>query len=505
MSKLSQLKQDRLRNLEALKEAGMEPYPYSFPIDTSLSSLKNKYDSKLKDHEQTEDFYHVAGRIMLLRDMGGLAFATIQDEDSKFQIAFMKKQLGDKYKLLKYFDIGDIIGVYGKIFKTKKGELSILVEDFNLLTKCFVELGDKYHGVKDIEIKYRNRSLDMVMNPDSKSILKKRFLITQKIREFMIKEGFLEIETPITQTNYGGAAAKPFTTHHNELDLDLFLRVSPEQSLKRVLCGGMEAVFEINKNFRNESIDRTHNPEFTMMEAYKAYVDYEHMMSLTERLVEFVALEVVGTTKLEFRGKKIDVKAPWKRVPVKKALEKATGWKLDKMSDKELFTEVKKIGGEMYHKTRGEAILLLFEEYGEPTATQPTHFIDYPKESTVLCKKHRKDGSLIERFESFVGGMEICNAYSELNDALLQRGLFEEQVKHAEKGNEETWGTIDEEFLEALELGMPPAGGLGIGIDRLVMILLNQDSIRDIIYFPTMKPKVEETKKEEKVSDKKKK
>jgi lysyl-tRNA synthetase class 2 len=327
------------------------------------------------------------------------------------------------------------------------------------------------------------------MNPESKEILKKRFLITQKIREFMVKEGYLEVETPITQVQYGGAAAKPFTTHHNELDMDLYLRVSPEQSLKRVMCGGMEAVFEINKNFRNESIDRTHNPEFTMMEAYRAYVDYETMMDLTERCVEFVAKEVLGTTKLEFRGQKVDVKAPWKRVSVKDALNKAKKWNVDKMSDKELFAEVKKINGDMYHNTRGEAILLLFEEYGEPTAIQPTHFIDYPKESTVFCKQKRGDHSLIERFESFVCGMELANAYSELNDAIKQRNLLEEQVSHAGKGNEETWGTLDEEFLEALELGMPPAGGVGIGIDRLVMVLLNQDSIRDIIYFPTMKPK----------------
>ena len=331
----------------------------------------------------------------------------------------------------------------------------------------------------------------MIMNPETREILKKRFLITQKIREFMIKEGFLEVETPILQVNYGGAAAKPFITHHNELDMDLFLRVSPEQYLKRIMVGGMEAVFEINKNFRNESIDRTHNPEFTMMEAYKAYVDYEYMMSLLERLVEYVALEVLGTTKVKFQGKEIDLRGPWRRIKVEDALEKATGWSLKDMSDEELFEEVKKLGKEMFYKTRGEAILVLFEEYGEALGDIPTHFIDYPKESTVFCKTKRGDERLIERFESFVGGIELANAYSELNDPILQRKYLEEQQKHKEEGDEETWGTIDEDFLEALELGMPPAGGIGVGIDRLVMILLGQDSIRDIIYFPTMKPKKE--------------
>jgi len=484
-------KSDKIKKIELLRNAGMEPFPYTYPVNAKLTEIISKYEKKIEAHEQTEDYYYVAGRIILSRDMGGLIFMTIQDEDTKLQLAFMKKQIEEKFKLLKYFEMGDIIGVHGKVFKTKLGELSLLVDDFQMLSKCLSELGDKYHGVKDIETKYRNRSLDMIMNPQSKKILKQRFLITQKIREFMIKENFLEIETPITQVVYGGAAAKPFITHHNELDMDLYLRVAPEQYLKRVMVGGMEAIFEINKNFRNEGIDKTHNPEFTMMEAYRAYVDYEYMMSLTERLVEYVALEVLGTTEIEFRGEKINVKAPWKRVTVKDALNKGANWDIDKMSDEELFAEVKKIGktAKQLHKTRGEAILILFEEYGEPTAKQPTHFIDYPKESTIFCKKKRGDDNLIERFETFVCGMELANSYSELNDAILQRKYLEEQSKFKDAGAEETWGILDEDFLEAMDLGMPPAGGVGIGIDRMIMILLNQESIRDIIYFPTMKPK----------------
>lgn len=489
---MSNISEDKLIKLEKIREAGIEPYPYSYPVNSNFTQIIEKYNSKLEEHEETKDFYYVAGRISLLRDMGGLAFLTLQDEDTKLQIAFVKKELQEEYKKIKLLDLGDIIGVYGNVFKTKKGELSLKVKSFQLLSKSLVELGDKFHGVKDIETKYRNRSLDMVMNPESKKILKQRFLITQKIREFMIKEGFLEIETPITQTKYGGAAAKPFSTHHNDLDMDMYLRVAPEQQLKRVMAGGMEAIFEINKNFRNESIDRTHNPEFTMLEAYRAYKDYTYNMDLLERMFEFVALEVLGTTDLEFAGQKISVKAPWKRITVKDALNKGKNWDVDKMSDEKLFDECKKIGEKLFFKTRGEAILKLFEEYGEPTGVQPTHFIDYPKESTVFCKNKRGDETLIERFESFVCGMEVANAYSELNDAKLQRELLEEQVKHAKDGDDETWGELDEEFLEALELGLPPASGIGIGIDRMVMILLNQNSIRDIIYMPTMKPKTEE-------------
>ena len=485
------IRKDRIAKLEKIKKEGINPYPYSYKVDKSLKEIRKEYDSKVLIGEETKDFYHIAGRITLNRDMGGLQFMTIQDEDDKLQIVFMKKNLDEKVKLLDCFDLGDIIGVYGSVFKTKKGELSILVKSFEILCKSLTDLGDKFNGVKDIEIKYRNRPLDMILNPESKKIIKKRFLITQKIREFMIKESFLEIETPITQTVYGGAAAKPFTTHHNELDMNLYLRVSPEQSLKRVMVGGMEAIFEINKNFRNESIDRTHNPEFTMLEAYRAYKDYNYAMDMFERLVEYVAKEVFGTLNFKFQGEEISFKRPWKRISVKQALKESKNWNVDDMSDEELFEEVRKIGKEkdLNNKTRGEAILILFEEFGEPLGIQPTHFIDYPKESTPFCKEHREDPSLIERFESFVCGMELANAYSELNDGIIQRNLLEEQVKFKDSGAEETWGDLDEDFLEAMDIGLPPAAGIGIGVDRLVMILLGQDSIRDIIYFPTMKPK----------------
>ncbi|MEC8339772.1 MAG: lysine--tRNA ligase [Nanoarchaeota archaeon] len=489
MSELT-IREERIKKANELRELGINPYPNNFEVDVELNTICQKYNDKLEAGDHTEDIYQVAGRIVLHRDMGGLQFATIQDESGQLQISFMKKKTPEIFKLLKYIDLGDIIGVKGEVFKTKKGELSILAQEFTLLCKSLTDLGDKFHGVKDIEIKYRNRSLDMVTNPESRDIIKNRFLITQKIREFMIKEGYLEVETPITQVSYGGAAADPFVTHHNDLDMDLFLRVSPEQSLKRVIAGGMNAVFEINKNFRNEGIDRTHNPEFTMMEAYRAFKDYTYCMDMLERMVEFVMLEVFGTLECEFRGQKVNFQRPWRKLSVKDALKEAKGWDVDSMSDEELFSEVKKIGEDLPKQTRGYAILALFEEFGEPLGVQPTHFIDYPVESTPLCKQHRDNPELIERFESFVCGMEISNAYTELNDGQRQRELFTTQAEFKEEGQEETWGDgLDEEFLDAIDLGMPPTGGIGVGIDRLAMVLLNQESIRDIIYFPTMKPK----------------
>ncbi|MEX0934191.1 MAG: lysine--tRNA ligase, partial [Candidatus Saccharimonadales bacterium] len=384
---------------------------------------------------------------------------------------------------------GDIIGVKGSMCKTKTAELSVLVGSVELLSKSLTGLASKHYSLKDVELKYRNRSLDMAANQQSKDILKKRFILTQAIRSFMVDEGFLEVETPITQVTYGGAEAKPFITHHNKLEMDMYLRVAPEQYLKRLLAGGMEAVFEIGKSFRNEGIDRTHNPEFTMLEAYKAYEDYEYAMDLMERLVEAVSKQVFGMTKFTYGGHEIDLKRPWQRIRLKSALKELADIDVDALSDKELFNQVAKLDKDVEVSSRGEAILVLFEEHCEDKLIQPTHVIGYPKESTPFCKVDRNDPELIERFESFVAGEEIANAYSELNDPILQRSLLEEQAQRKAAGAEETWGEVDEDFLEAMELGMPPAAGIGIGIDRLSMIMLGQESIRDIIYFPTMKPK----------------
>ena len=338
------LRDDRIIKLKAIEDLKINPYPYSYDVDSNLKFLKEKYEEKIKTAEHTEDFYKVAGRIVLLRCMGKLTFLTIQDEDLKFQVLMRLEKISDiKKKLLKLLDLGDIIGVYGNIFKTKKGELSILVCDFDILCKCLKDIGDKYHGVLDIEKKYRNRSLDLITNQKSKEILKKRFLITQKIREFFVKKNFLEVETPITQVFYGGACAKPFETYNNFLSLPLYLRVAPELNLKKILVGGMDAIFEINKNFRNEDVDTTHNPEFTMLEAYKSYVDYNYMMKLLEDLVCELSLEINGTTKINFLGSEIDVKTPWKKISVKDALNEVKNFDVDKMCDEELFLEVKKL------------------------------------------------------------------------------------------------------------------------------------------------------------------
>ncbi len=480
---------EKLKKIEALKERGVELYPYSFDVTTNITAIRDQFDAKLEAEQKTDHNVAVAGRIMLKRGMGGVLFMDIADQDARIQLFMQKNQLGEDFKLAGEIDLGDIVGARGFVFKTKLGELSIWVESFEILTKSLTGLADKYHGLKDIELRYRNRSLDMVMNPESRQVLKQRFLMTQAVREFMVQKGYLEVETPITQTVYGGAAAKPFTTHHHKLDMDMYLRVAPEQNLKKLLAGGMEAVFEIGKNFRNENTDRTHNPEFTMMEAYRAYVDYHDMIDLLEGLVEHVCMKLFGSLIVSSGGHEVNFARPWRQITVKDALKQLAQIDVDSLSDEELFTRVEKLNKEFHNRSRGEATLILFEEYCEEKLIQPTHIIDYPKESTPFSKVNRKDDSLIERFESFVLGRELANAYSELNDPVLQRSLLEEQVAMGEKGAEEIWGQVDEEFLAALELGVPPAGGIGIGLDRLAMTLLGQDSIRDIIYFPTMKPR----------------
>ncbi len=480
---------EKLHKIEELKAKGVELYPYSFDVTDSATQLRSEFDATLQAEDKTDRRVSIAGRIMLKRGMGAVLFMDLVDEDGRIQLFIQKNQLGEAFGLAKEIDLGDIVGVKGFVFKTKLGELSVWVEDIQILTKSLTGIADKYHGLKDIELRYRNRSLDMAMNMKSRQVLKQRFLMTQAIRQFMVTEGYLEVETPVTQVVYGGAAAKPFTTHHHKLDMDMFLRVAPEQNLKKLLAGGMNAVFEIGKNFRNENTDRTHNPEFTMLEAYKAYVDYTAMIDLLERLVEHVCMKLFGTVKIKSGGHVVDFTRPWKQLSVKDALKQYVSIDVDALSDDELYSMVEKLDKEFHSKSRGEATLILFEEYCEDKLLQPTHIIDYPKESTPFSKVNRKDETLIERFESFVLGRELANAYSELNDPVLQRKLLEDQVKMAEGGAEETWGQVDEEFLAAMELGMPPAGGIGIGLDRLAMTLLDQDSIRDIIFFPTMKPR----------------
>jgi len=505
MNEDQDIRSERLAKLEALRTDGRELYPYSYDISDDSAALQAKYadlvteDSASGSVSDTKakpaDTVSVAGRVMLKRWMGAVMFMTLADAAGTIQLYFSRGELADFESARRDIELGDIIGASGSVFRTKRGELSVRVEEFTILTKSLTGLADKFHGLRDIEERYRNRSLDMVMNPDSRAVLTKRFQITRLIRHFMEAEGFLEVETPITQVRYGGAAALPFVTHHHKLDLDIYLRVSPELYLKRLLAGGLEAVYEIGKSFRNENTDRTHNPEFTMLEAYRAYNDYTYMMDLLERLVESVCQQMFGTFEITFEKHKLNFKRPWRRLSVYDALREFADIDVVSESDEQLYARVDKLDKEFHQKSRGEAILILFEEHCEDKIIQPTHIIGYPKESTPFAKLDRSNPDLIERFESFVAGRELANAYSELNDPVAQRQLLEQQVAMKQAGAEEVWGEVDEEFIEAMELGIPPAAGIGFGIDRLAMLLLDQASIRDIIFFPTMKPKTKQKPK----------
>jgi len=485
------LVEERLKKLQEIKDMNINPYPYKYSINSNSEKIKEKY-AHLKPEEHVKDVVKVAGRIMLLRRMGKVAFATIKDGQGTIQLYLRSDDIGaEKYELLKKFDLGDFIGAEGDIFRTKMGEISVYVKTFEMLCKAIRPLPDKFHGLKDQELKYRKRYLDLIMNPESRAVLEKRMKMMHAIREFMDKQKFIEVETPILHPIYGGAAAKPFKTFHNDLKMELFLRISPELYLKRLIVGGFDKVYDINKNFRNEGIDTTHNPEFTMLEAYWAYADYNDIMKLTEDLYEYAALKVNGTTKSTYKGNEIDVKAPWQRITMLDAIKKYIGIDAGKMTKEELkkFVEEKHVEFDK-EDTWGNYVIVIFEHFCEDKFIQPTFVIDHPEESTPLCKRHRKDSRLIERFEPFCCGMELANAYSELNDPIHQRKLLEDQARQLRAGNEEA-NPVDEDFLEAIDQGMPPTGGLGIGLDRMAMLILGQESIRDVILFPTMKPEIQ--------------
>ncbi|MCC7574769.1 lysine--tRNA ligase [Candidatus Woesearchaeota archaeon] len=482
------LVEERLRKLDELRNQGINPYPYTFDVTSFADEIKKKY-AYLKPEEKVEDVVSVAGRVVLFRRMGKASFITIRQDSGDLQLYIRSEDVGsDNYDLIKKFDLGDFIGASGSVFKTRMGEVTVYVQKFEMLCKAIKPLPDKYHGLQDQELKYRKRHLDLIMSPSSKDVLTKRMLILKYIREFLDARGFLEVETPVLHTLYGGAAAKPFKTFHNTLKMDLFLRISPELYLKRLIVGGYEKVYDINKNFRNEGIDATHNPEFTMLELYEAYADYQDMMRLTEELYEFVALKINGSTKVNFKGKEIDLKAPWKRVTMLDSVKEHAGIDASSMSvdDLKKFVRDKRVEFDK-EETWGNFVLAIFEHFCEDKYDDPVFVIDHPEESTPLCKKHKTDSRLIERFEPFCCGMELANAYSELNDPLHQRKLLEDQARQLKLGNEDA-NPLDEDFLEAIEQGMPPTGGLGIGVDRLAMLILGQESIRDILFFPTMKP-----------------
>jgi lysyl-tRNA synthetase class 2 len=475
---------ERLKKVEELRKLGINPYPYSFKRTHHAADILAKH--KLKPEERTTDVVSVAGRIMAFRRMGKIAFCHIQDQSGRIQ-CFFKDGIKD-YDHLKLFDIGDWMGVTGVVMATKTGETTIEVQKFEMLCKSTRPLPDKFHGLKDVELRYRQRYVDLAMNEDVRKVAFKRIAILNAIKDFFREKQFLEVETPVLQPIYGGANARPFVTHHHDLNLQMYLRISLELYHKRLIVGGFEKVFEVGHVFRNESIDREHNPEFTLLECYQAYADYHDMMELTEDVYNYVAKKVLGTTTFTFDGKEIDVKKPWKRITMFNAIKQFAGIDVEKLGDADLKIEIQK------HKlglpqpwSRGAAIAELFK-LAEPHLIQPTFIIDHPIETTPLCKPLRSGPqNIVERFEPFINGWEIGNAYSELNDPVLQRQLLEDQAKQLRAGSVEAH-PMDEDFLRAIEHGMPPTGGLGLGIDRMIMLFTGQQSIRDIILFPTMKP-----------------
>jgi len=483
---INRLVLERMKKLEEIKQMGINPYPYSFDKKHDCADLQNKYFDLPKE-QKTVDEVKVAGRIVSMRKMGRLTFAHILDGSGKIQITFFEDELKEKYEFLKKLDMGDFIGVEGTIFRTKMGELSVHVTDYTLLSKSLRPLPDKYHGLKDVDIRYRKRYLDLIMNPEVRETFIKRSLIIREIRHFLDKRGFLEVETPALQTLYGGAAARPFTTHHNSLNMKLYLKISDELYLKRLIIGGFEKVYEIDKDFRNEGIDRNHNPEFTMIEWYEAYTDYVDQMKVFEQLASTIAQKATGSMNVDYQGTIIDFSPPWRRITMVDSLKEFANIDVVDYDDEQIKQLVTTYNLE-YHGdlTRGNIINVLFAELVENKLIQPTFIIDHPVEVSPLTKIHRSQSNFVERFEVFCCGMEIGNAYSELNDPIDQKNRMIEQEK--QRIVDEEAQPMDHDFIEALEYGMPPTGGVGLGIDRLTMIVTNSPSIRDVILFPTMKP-----------------
>ena len=492
-SDTNELIKRRFEELDELKVQGVEPYAYSFDQDNYSSDIKDNFE------ELEQKDVKIAGRIMAIRRMGKASFTHIQDKKGRIQIYLRKDEIGEDYTAFKLMDIGDIVGVNGYVFKTRTGEVSVHVKSLKLLSKSLRpipiakemvdEEGNKtiFDQFADKELRYRQRYVDLIVNPEVKEVFKLRSSIVTSLRSFLDSNEFVEVETPILQPLYGGAAARPFITHHNSLDMELYLRIADELYLKRLIVGGFDRVYEISKDFRNEGIDKTHNPEFTMLELYVAYKDYNWMMEFVEEMVVNTCMSVFGTTQFEIEGNTIDFKSPWKRLPMVDALKEKTGIDVLEADEETLRAELKKHGVELEKGAgKGKLIDELFGATVEPEIVQPTFVTDYPIELSPLAKKHRSKTGLVERFEGYVFGREICNAFSELNDPIDQKERFLSQVAMKEAGDEEA-SPIDNDYLRAMEFGMPPTAGLGVGIDRLVMLLTNQSTIRDVILFPQMR------------------
>ena len=483
---LNKLMQVRKEKLDELQNEGKNPF--------DIKKYDRKHTSKqIKDNyeEFEQKDVSVAGRIMAKRIMGKASFCTIQDSTGKIQSYVSINDLGEEsYKLFKTYDIGDIVGIKGFVFKTRTEEISIHAKEVVLLTKSLRPLPEKFHGLKDMDLRYRQRYVDLIVNPEVRDTFVLRSKIFKEIRDFMVEKGYMEVETPMLTTVATGDAARPFITHHNTLNLEMYLRIAPELNLKRLIVGGFDKVFEIGKNFRNEGMDIKHNPEFTNMEFYSAYEDYNDMMNMAEQLISTVAKNVLGTTKITYQGTEIDLTPSWKRITMIDSIKEACGVDFNEIkTDEEARAIAKEKGVEFedIKNTRGHIINEFFETFVEETLIQPTFIIDYPVEISPLTKRKKDKPELVERFELFIGGREYGNAYSELNDPIDQYERFLKQVEAKEAGDEEAGG-MDEDFVNALEIGLPPTGGMGIGLDRLVMLLTDSASIRDVLFFPTMKP-----------------
>ena len=487
----------RLEKVAQLNQLGINAYAYRWEITHQTSELQEKY-ADLADGGEVDVEVSVAGRITVRRVMGKLAFFTLQDESGKIQLYLEKNRIqecmaeldADAFKHLdKLVDAGDIIGVKGTIKRTNKGELSVYVKEYAILTKSLLPLPDKWHGLTDISKRYRQRYVDLIVNPEVRQTFRRRAQITTGIRRYLDERGFLEIETPVLQSEAGGADARPFITYHNTLEMELYLRIATELHLKRLIVGGFEKVFEIGRIFRNEGISTRHNPEFTSIELYQAYADYNDMMELTEGIITTVAKDVIGTLKITYQEQEVDLTPPWRRVTMQDAVKDATGLDFTSFTSLEdAKTACKNAGipGVEECQSIGKMLSLAFEEKVETSLIQPTFITDYPVEISPLAKPHRSKAGLVERFELFIVGRETANSFSELTDPLDQRQRLEDQAAKKAAGDLEAQG-IDEDFLTALEYGMPPTGGLGIGIDRLVMFLTDSPSIRDVIAFPLLK------------------
>jgi lysyl-tRNA synthetase class 2 len=487
---LSPAVRDRAKKLEDLAAAGIDAYPSTFPISHQAADLTGRYGAADEAALQSAPRVTLGGRVRSVRGHGKASFAHLQDGSGRMQIYVRQDAVGEEaYRLFRLIDVGDFVGVGGRLFRTRTGELTVQVEQLALLAKSLRPLPDKWHGVSDVEVRYRQRYVDLMANPSVAETFRRRAQVIAEIRRFLDARGYLEVETPMMHSMAGGAAARPFTTHHNALDIPLFLRIAPELFLKRCVVGGLERVYEINRNFRNEGIDTQHNPEFTMLEFYQAYADYRDLMRLTEEMLLQVVRAVCGTDTVTYQGRQISFAAPWLRLSVEEGLVKLGGLAPGQTASAEGLRAAAQARGVTVHPDWGWAKLLveLFEALCESQLVQPTFVTDFPAELSPLAKARPDDPRYVQRFELYVAGLEVANAYTELNDPREQRRRFEAQARARTAGDEEAH-VFDEDFLRALEYGLPPTAGEGIGIDRLVMLLTDSPSIRDVILFPLLRP-----------------